>query len=334
MAAAPSVVDGKPVTNLPPVMVTGNAQQNQDYYNLWQWALLNRQAPPPATTSQTALNAYRQQQGGIWAQRAQQFYQSHPQHVSSEVLAVQAQQHQFEAWQHDVATDPNWALRDVGSGLGEMAIGALKGLGNSVAALPQLAFESTVAGYVYNAINQQTFMPQLQVWAPFTPNNHLEQYGANVAAVVTAFAPVGDMLDLANLGRASEVVAPELSSNPVWSQYSRDVPNTELLNQLGGVGAPQFFRTEGLGSHASIAELKATGALPGEEGVIITDRTVKFGDIYDLSTQNGRRVEFSLVTEKVDGSLVKKLYSGDAWSSPVPVNSSRLLRMPLSARPA
>lgn len=67
-----------------------------------------------------------------------------------------------------------------------------------------------------------------------------------------------------------------------------------------------------------MAELKATGALPGEQGVIITDRTVNFGDVYDLGTLGGRRVEFSLVTEKVDGALVKKLYSGDAWTSPVP----------------
>ncbi|GLR14013.1 hypothetical protein GCM10007907_28030 [Chitinimonas prasina] len=30
------------------------------------------------------------------------------------------------------------------------------------------------------------------------------------------------------------------------------------------------------------------------------------------------KVAFSLVTERVDGVLVKKLYSGDAWTSPVP----------------
>jgi hypothetical protein len=68
--------------------------------------------------------------------------------------------------------------------------------------------------------------------------------------------------------------------------------------------------------------LRASGALPGQEGVIITDRTVRFGDVYELSA--AQRTEFSLVTERVDGQLVKKLYSGDAWNSPVP-RDSRLI---------
>lgn len=67
-----------------------------------------------------------------------------------------------------------------------------------------------------------------------------------------------------------------------------------------------------------MAELKASGALPGVEGVILTDRTVRYADVYELATQGGRRVEFSLVSETVDGARVRKLYSGDAWSSPVP----------------
>jgi hypothetical protein len=99
------------------------------------------------------------------------------------------------------------------------------------------------------------------------------------------------------------------------------VANSEMLAQSGGVGAARLFpKTEGLGSHASIAELRATGALPGTEGVIVTDRTVRFGDVYELGTLRNNPVEFSLVTERVDGVLVKKLYSGDAWRSPVPTD--------------
>jgi hypothetical protein len=85
---------------------------------------------------------------------------------------------------------------------------------------------------------------------------------------------------------------------------------------LGGL---RFPKTEGLGSHASIAELQSSNALPGEVGVTLTDRTVRFGDIYSLSEKSG--VEFSLVTERVDGKLVKRLYSGDTYTSPVPINS-------------
>ena len=94
--------------------------------------------------------------------------------------------------------------------------------------------------------------------------------------------------------------------------------NSDFVAQPGGIGGSRFPRSEGLGTHASMAELKATGALPGDQGVIITDRTVRFGDVYELGTLGGRTVEFALVTERVDGALVKKLYSGDGWSSPVP----------------
>jgi hypothetical protein len=67
-----------------------------------------------------------------------------------------------------------------------------------------------------------------------------------------------------------------------------------------------------------------TGALPGSRGVTLTDRTVRFGDLYELGRLEGRNVEFALVTEKVDGKLVKRLYSGNAWTSPVP-RDSRLI---------
>lgn len=96
------------------------------------------------------------------------------------------------------------------------------------------------------------------------------------------------------------------------------VGEVEILGQTDGVGGMRFLRTEGLDTHTSMAALRATGALPGEQGVILTDRVVNFGDVYSLGTLGGRKVEFSLVTEQVDGQLVKKLYSGDAWTSPVP----------------
>ncbi|MET1257212.1 hypothetical protein [Aliikangiella maris] len=111
------------------------------------------------------------------------------------------------------------------------------------------------------------------------------------------------------------------------SELGRDVPNTStthqtLMQEGGSVSGLRFPKSEGLGSHASIDELLNTGSLPGEVGVTVTDRTVRFGDVYDLSQRSG--VEFSLVTERVDGKLVKRLYSGDAFTSPVP-RDSRIL---------
>ena len=99
-------------------------------------------------------------------------------------------------------------------------------------------------------------------------------------------------------------------------------PDTvDIAAHAGGATSLRFVRTEGLGTHASMADLRVSGALPGEQGVIITDRTVRFGDVYQLGALNGRLVEFSLVSERVDGQLVKKLYSGDAWTCPVPRDS-------------
>ena len=59
-----------------------------------------------------------------------------------------------------------------------------------------------------------------------------------------------------------------------------------------------------------MAELLATRALPGEEGVIITDRTVNFGDVYKLGTLCGRKVEFSLVTENVEANWSRSSIAG------------------------
>ncbi|MDH5228446.1 MAG: hypothetical protein OEZ58_09205 [Gammaproteobacteria bacterium] len=74
-----------------------------------------------------------------------------------------------------------------------------------------------------------------------------------------------------------------------------------------------------------MAELRQTGALPGTQGVTLTDRSIRFGDVYELGRLDGRNVEFALTTERLgDGTLVKRLYSGNAWTSPVP-RDSRLI---------
>jgi hypothetical protein len=109
----------------------------------------------------------------------------------------------------------------------------------------------------------------------------------------------------------------------IASRSVRVVPdkNFDILNQAGKVDSNGFIRTEGIGSHASMSELLQSGALPGTKGVTLTDRTVRFGDVYELGRLDGRKVEFALTTERVDGKLVKRLYSGNAWTSPVPKDS-------------
>nr|WP_321945856.1 hypothetical protein [Paraburkholderia sp. J10-1] len=116
------------------------------------------------------------------------------------------------------------------------------------------------------------------------------------------------------IGGMFECTVPALRLNVVEDGLA----GADLVRQSGGLTSSRFPRSEGLGTHATIDELRATSALPGEQGVIVTDPAVRFGDVYELATLGGRQVEFSLVTERVDGALVKKLYSGDAWTSPVP----------------
>jgi len=106
--------------------------------------------------------------------------------------------------------------------------------------------------------------------------------------------------------------------------FGKVVPDSrkfDFVNQGTAVDSNGFKYTEGLSSHVSVAELMQSGALPGTKGVTLTDRTIRFGDLYELGTLNGRRMEFALTTERVDGKLVKRLYSGDAWVSPVPKDS-------------
>ena len=136
-------------------------------------------------------------------------------------------------------------------------------------------------------------------------------WGAAQGAVILATDGLGEAFAVgrtASFARLSEALGAEGLA-----------AESNILRQAGGIDrAAAYPRTAGLGTHASMAELRTSGALPGVDGVILTDKTVLYADVYGLATQGGRRVEFSLVSETVDGAQVRKLYSGDAWSSPVP----------------
>lgn len=71
-------------------------------------------------------------------------------------------------------------------------------------------------------------------------------------------------------------------------------------------------RTLGLGPISSTNELLRTTGIPGAEGVVLAQRTVKFDDIYELSRRTG--IEFLLTREK--GGFV--LRSGSATQVPIP----------------
>ncbi|QJP13698.1 hypothetical protein G3545_08530 [Starkeya sp. ORNL1] len=121
----------------------------------------------------------------------------------------------------------------------------------------------------------------------------------------------------------AEIFAPpDPAAGRFRTDYSKRDPSQHAfehgaLNQEGGknYSAP---RTPGLGTHVSMDELMRTGALPGQKGVIIVGRPVTFGEVYKLSTLNGRKVEFLIVRHRLDGKPITKLYSGNHEACPLP----------------
>jgi hypothetical protein len=84
-----------------------------------------------------------------------------------------------------------------------------------------------------------------------------------------------------------------------------------LLEQRG-LSKLALPRTPDLGSTSTTAELLQTGAIPGREGVVLTQSHVTFSDLWQLSDNSG--VEFVLTRE--DGQFV--LRSGSPTSAPIP----------------
>lgn len=122
-----------------------------------------------------------------------------------------------------------------------------------------------------------------------------------------------------NLGAASGYKGGN-AANPksdFLTSFGQKKSSTPSLSIFDTIPAP---RTPGLGTHTSINELLKTGAIPGVDGVIITDRYVRFGDLYKLSTLNGRKVEFSLSKEIINGKRATVLRSGSAVQSPIAKN--------------
>jgi hypothetical protein len=86
------------------------------------------------------------------------------------------------------------------------------------------------------------------------------------------------------------------------------------LSSLEQVGINKLAlpRTPGLGTNSTTTELLQTGAIPGREGVILTQRTVPFNDLWRLSENSG--VEYVLTREQ--GNFV--LRSGSPVTAPIP----------------
>lgn len=78
----------------------------------------------------------------------------------------------------------------------------------------------------------------------------------------------------------------------VFSKGENEFNTLRSSNSMGSI-APS--RTIGLGAESTTAELLKTGAIPGQEGVILTQKVVKYSEIWKLSDNSG--LEFALTKE-------------------------------------
>ena len=116
-------------------------------------------------------------------------------------------------------------------------------------------------------------------------NSEREVYiGGSLGAALTLLGSLG-------AGRLTRI-----SNNRVDYNYSQG-------NQGGN--SPH---TPGLPERVSMEYLQETGALPGYRGVAITDRGIRFADLFKLSTREGINVEFSWEFVRETGELM--VYSG------------------------
>ena len=69
-------------------------------------------------------------------------------------------------------------------------------------------------------------------------------------------------------------------------------------------------RTANLPSSASVSDIIENAWIPGREGITVSDRFVRFGDLYKMTQKTG--IEYGLVRETVGGQKVYRIYSGHA----------------------
>ncbi len=96
--------------------------------------------------------------------------------------------------------------------------------------------------------------------------------------------------------------------------------NSTVLRSSGRLD-PYIPRSATLGERVSLAELTEGALIPGREGVTLTDKTLRFGDIYSLTERTG--IEYALTRETVGGDRIFRLYSGgrNAVTTPSGLNT-------------
>ncbi|RQY32502.1 LysM peptidoglycan-binding domain-containing protein [Burkholderia stagnalis] len=158
--------------------------------------------------------------------------------------------------------------------------------------------------------------------------NAVENLVGNTAALFSPYGlnPVsGEMLSPGQLQRAKEDFAINVGASLIGAGEAGALlkqSGQSILRSAGEVAGPVLEqrglsklalpRTPDLGPTSTTAELLQTGAIPGREGVVLSQPNVVFSDLWRLSDNSG--VEFLLTRE--NGQFV--LRSGSPTSAPIP----------------
>jgi RHS repeat-associated protein len=130
--------------------------------------------------------------------------------------------------------------------------------------------------------------------------------GERAWATVESFSYVAPFARGGKLGQLGKI--------PHRQHVPRNLVGANRVTWRSGGSGLMYPRTAGLGPTTTTAELMASGALPGIEGVTLAQRSVRFGDLHQLSILGGREVEFALTRE----SGAFRLYSGGAGTVATP----------------
>jgi len=87
--------------------------------------------------------------------------------------------------------------------------------------------------------------------------------------------------------------------------------------ERSGAGLSQHLpRTANLPSSARVADILENGWIPGRDGITVSDRYVRFSDLYAMSKKSG--VEFGITRETINGQRAYRIYSGGGNSVRLP----------------
>lgn len=137
----------------------------------------------------------------------------------------------------------------------------------------------------------------------------------DAARVLTKVDDVGNLArGTVSLGDDAKLLAGTASEARAAVKVSEDVA-TRNLEMAGSLNRVELARSANLGKTGTLDELLQLprgSSIPGREGIILTQKSVKFADIYKLSVKEG--IEFSLTKE--NGKFVLRSGSPDSVAVP------------------